>query len=144
MPEPLPAAFRIAVPTDLVFVRPVRKMLESVLTSQGWGEEDVDDAALVVTEIVQNAIEHGSKCDGSETVDITCRIDDGSVELRVEDPGTGKNPQGAIDRDVSKPVPLDATRGRGLFLIDRLCGAFERSIADGGGLHVWVRRECAT
>ena len=142
MPEPLPAAFRITVPTNLVFVRPVRKMLEAVLSSQGWGEEDVDDAALVITEIVQNAIEHGSKCDGSEWVEVGCTVNGAAVELEVVDPGSGKDPREAIERDVKKPVPLDATRGRGLFLIDRLCGEFDRTIAQAGGLRVWVRREC--
>ncbi len=144
MPEPLPAPFRISVPTDLVFVRPVRKMIEAVLVAQGWEEDDVDDAALVITEIVQNAIEHGSKCDGSESVRIVCGIHTEAVELEVDDPGTGKDPQEVMERDPSAPVPLDATRGRGLFLIHRLCATFERSIRDEGGMRIRVRRERTT
>lgn len=144
MPEPLPAPIRISVPTDLVFVRPVRKMIEALLVSQGWGEDDVDDAALVITEIVQNAIEHGSKSDGTETVGVLCALHADAVELEVEDPGTGKDPAEAMRRDPTAPVPLDATRGRGLFLIHRLCATFERSLRDEGGMHIRVRRECTT
>lgn len=144
MPEPLPAPFRISVPTDLVFVRPVRKMIEAVLVAQGWGEDDVDDAALVITEIVQNAIEHGSRCDGSESVRVACSVQAEAVELEVDDPGTGKDPAEVMRRDPSEPVPLDATRGRGLFLIHRLCATFERSLRDEGGMRIRVRRECTS
>jgi len=143
MPEGLPAAFQICVPTDLVFVRPVRKMLEALLDAQGWVEDDIEDAALVITEIVQNAIEHGSKSDGSESVEITCQLSNDALELEVEDPGSGKDPNEALERDVTKPVPLDATRGRGLFLIDRLCGQFDRSLNENGGMRIWVRREAS-
>lgn len=143
MPEPLPAPFRITVPSDLVFVRPVRKMIEAVLVAQGWGEDDVDDAALVITEVVQNAVEHGSRCDGTEAIDVTCTVLAEAVELEVLDPGTGKDPQEVMARDPSAPVPLDATRGRGLFLIHRLCASFERSVREEGGMRIRVRRECA-
>lgn len=142
VPEALPAPFRISVPSDLVFVRPVRKMIEAVLVAQGWVEDDIDDAALVITEIVQNAIEHGTRCDGTEEVSVTCAVLGEAVELEVEDPGTGKDPSEVMKRDPSAPVPLDATRGRGLFLIHRLCSSFERSMRDEGGMRIRVRREC--
>ncbi len=118
-------------------------MLEALLLAQGWLEDDVEDAALVVTEIVQNAVEHGSKCDGSESVEVTCLLTGDALEIEVEDPGTGKDPHEALERDVTAPVPLDATRGRGLFLIDRLCGQFDRSLNDNGGMRIRVRREAS-
>ncbi len=124
-------------------MRPVRKMLEALLAAQGWVEDDVEDAALVITEIVQNAIEHGSRSDGSESVEITCQLTSDALEMEVEDPGSGKDPSEALDRDVTQPVPLDATRGRGLFLIDRLCGQFDRSLNKHGGMRIRVRREAS-
>jgi len=117
-------------------------MVEAVLVAQGWGEDDVDDAALVITEIVQNAIEHGSRAKGDESVHISCAVQSESIEIEVDDPGTGRDPKEAMERDPSQPIPLDATRGRGLFLIHRLCVTFERSIRDGGGMRVRVRRDC--
>ena len=139
--DPLPEPLRISVPTNLVFVRPVRKMVEALLSAQGWEEDDVDDVALVVTEIVQNAIEHGSRNDGAEQVDVWCHVRPGAVELEVHDPGTGKDPVDALQRDVNEPVPLDAERGRGLFLIGRLCSSFEREVRDGGGMRIRVRKD---
>lgn len=141
MPDALPHAFQLEVPADLVYVRPVRKMLEGLLYGQGWVEDDVDDASLIVTEIVQNAVEHGSKADGSETIQVSVVTYADAIELVVVDPGTGEDPQEAVDRDVEAPVPMDEPRGRGLFLIHRLAVQFERAIHGSGGLCIRVRKE---
>lgn len=144
MPEGLPAALRLLLPTDFVFVRPVRKMIEGLLRAQGWPEEVVEEVALVATELVQNAIEHGSRADGTEAADVTIRLDDTSVIVDVVDPGTGVDPCRLLDRDVAEPVPLDAPRGRGLFLINRLATWLERSRVEGGGCRVCARLESST
>ena len=141
MPEGLPAPVRLVLVTDLVFVRVARKMLEGLLHAQGWGEEAVEEVALVATELVQNAIEHGSKNDGTEIAELWLRLDADAVVLEMTDPGTGKDPALLLDRDVEKPVPLDAARGRGLFLVNRLATRFERSRGDDGGCRVRARME---
>lgn len=144
MPEGLPAAVRLTVPTDLVFVRPARKMVEGLLQGQAWPEEAVEEAVLVATELVQNAIEHGSMADGTEEAWVLLTLDEASVEMAVGDPGTGKDPRLLLDRDVTEPVPLDAPRGRGLFLINRLATRLERCQDDAGGCCVRVRLECSS
>ncbi len=101
MPEGLPSALSIRIPTNLVFVRPVRKMIEGLLAAQDWGEDDVADAGLVATEVVQNAVEHGSRNDGAESIEITCTLTEQSVVIDVVDPGTGKGPQSLLSRDVT-------------------------------------------
>lgn len=141
MPDGLPASFQLLVPSDLVFVRPVRKMLEGLLYAQGWVEDDVDDASLIVTEIVQNAVEHGSRGDGAERIEVSVLATADGVELEVRDPGTGRDPQIAVDRDVETAVPMDEPRGRGLFLIHRLAVRFERTIDASGGLCIRARKE---
>lgn len=141
MPDGLPHAFVLDIPSDLAYVRPVRKMIEGLLYAQGWEEDDVDDASLILTEIVQNAVEHGSRGDGSERIHVSVHALDKAVEVEVRDPGTGKDPALAIERDVTAPVPMDEPRGRGLFLIHRLSAGFEREIADGGGLCIRARKE---
>ncbi|MDJ0522966.1 MAG: ATP-binding protein [Planctomycetota bacterium] len=144
MPDGLPAPLEIQIPTNLEFVRPVRKMLEGLLYAQGWEEDDVDDASLIVTEIVQNAVEHGSRGDGKEWVRIALSVEPGGLGMEVEDPGSGEDPQIALDRDLEKPVPMDEPRGRGLFLINRLAQEFERSIGASGGLNLKARKEIAS
>jgi anti-sigma regulatory factor (Ser/Thr protein kinase) len=139
MAEPLPDAVRLRLATSLVFVRPVRKMVEALLAAQGWEEEAIEDAGLVFTEVLQNAIEHGSRCDGSESVDVLCRVDEDDVVFEVTDPGTGKDPADVIRRDVTLPIPPEEPRGRGLFLIHRMARRLERSLAVHGGVVIRVR-----
>ncbi len=141
MPESLPAPLQLQVPTHLAFVRPVRKMLEGLLYAQGWTEDDVDDAALIITEIVQNAVEHGSRGDGTESVRIVIDARTDAVEMEVEDPGSGEDPRTALERDVETPVPLEESRGRGLFLIYRLAGDMQRTLGEAGGLCIRARKE---
>lgn len=141
MPEGLPSALHLRLPTDLVFVRPARKMVEALLQAQGWDEDAVEEVALVATELVQNAIEHGSRADGTEIADLCVRLHPGAVEMEVTDPGTGKDLGALLERDVTRPVPLDSPRGRGLFLINRLASRLERARAPGGGAVVRVRME---
>ena len=141
MPEGLPLPVRLEIPSDLVFVRPVRKMVEGLLYAQGWEEDDVDDATLIITEIVQNAVEHGSRSDGKESILIDIHMEPEAVDMLVIDPGTGRNPKTALERDVETPPPMDDPRGRGLFLIYRLAGMLERTIAEGGGLRIRARKE---
>jgi anti-sigma regulatory factor (Ser/Thr protein kinase) len=139
MPDALPAALRMRCPTDLAYVRPVRKMFEALLGAQGWGEERIEDAGLVFTEMLQNAIEHGSRADGSEEVSIEFRAGAQGVEVEVIDPGTGKDPREVVRRDVTRPPPADAARGRGLFLIHRMSCDMTRSLAEGAGCRICVR-----
>ena len=141
MPEGLSAPVRLVLVTDLMFVRVARKMLEGLLHAQGWEEETVEEIALVATELVQNAIEHGSKNDGTEEAELVIRLDADAVVLEMIDPGTGKDPSLLMNRDVEQPIPLDAARGRGLFLVNRLARRFERSLEESGGCRVRARME---
>jgi len=106
-----------------------------------WVEDDVDDASLMVTEIVQNAVEHGSNADGSEAITVKVFAHGDAVELEVIDPGTGEDPRIAVERDVVVAVPMDEVRGRGLFLINRLAVCFERELHVSGGLCIRARKE---
>lgn len=144
MPESLPEPIHLQVRTDMAYVRPVRKMLEALLYAQGWEQDDVDDACLMITEIVQNAVEHGSRRDGCELVEISFHALPEAVDLVVIDPGTGEDPCAVLERDVERLVPLDEARGRGLFLVHRLATEFELSLSDGRGLRVFARKEMGT
>ncbi|MCC7136928.1 MAG: ATP-binding protein [Planctomycetes bacterium] len=126
------------MPTLLDVVRPVRKVVEALLQSAGWSEDDAADAGLVVTEVVQNAVEHGSRADGGELVTVRGGMVGDVLELDVEDPGSGKGPASLIDRDVTVPPPADSSRGRGLYLVHRLSEHFDRRRTATGGSVVRV------
>jgi anti-sigma regulatory factor (Ser/Thr protein kinase) len=114
-------------------------MLEALLGCEGWGEEDVADAGLVATEVIQNAVEHGSRNDGSEQVEVRCDLAAEGIVLEVSDPGTGKGPASLLARDVTVVPPVDSSRGRGLYLVHRMAERLERSTGVAGGSVVRVR-----
>jgi anti-sigma regulatory factor (Ser/Thr protein kinase) len=114
-------------------------MLEGLLASEGWGEEDVADVGLVATEILQNAVEHGSRGDGSEAVEVRCTVPAAEILIEVVDPGTGKGPESLLSRDVTVAPPLDSSRGRGLYLVNRMSKAMDRCLGPEGGSCVRVR-----
>ena len=120
-------------------MRPVRKMLEGLLGSDGWGEDDIADVGLVATEVIQNAVEHGSRNDGVEYVEVRCALEGGAIVIEVTDPGTGKGPESLLLRDVTVPPPVDSSRGRGLYLVHRMSREMDRARSSVGGSVVRVR-----
>jgi serine/threonine-protein kinase RsbW len=139
MDAPVTPALRVRIPTTLEMVRPVRRLLESLLASDGWGEDDVADVGLVATEVLQNAVEHGSRNDGRESVEVRCELLGGVVEIEVTDPGTGKGPDSLLAQDPDRPPPEDSSRGRGLYLVQRIAHGMERIRTADGGSRVRVR-----
>ncbi|SCD37876.1 Histidine kinase-like ATPase domain-containing protein [Streptomyces sp. di188] len=71
----------------------------------------VDDATLIVSELVTNALQHG---DGGQ-ITMTMTVQAGVLRLAVH----GETP----GRPVARSAPDDAECGRGLFLVDCLAAA---------------------
>jgi anti-sigma regulatory factor (Ser/Thr protein kinase) len=139
MDAPTSHALHARIPTVLEMVRPVRRLLESLLAGEGWGEDDVADVGLVATEVLQNAVEHGSRADGRESVEVRCEVSGGEVLIEVADPGTGKGVENLLRHDVDRPPPEDASRGRGLYLVHRIARRMDRLRGPAGGSLLRVR-----
>lgn len=91
-----------------------------------WGCEDVaDDALLVATELVTNALVHaGGRCR------LSARLAAGILRLEVRDQGSGvPDPQETAGTDES---------GRGLLLVSVLCSAWGVDATGGIGKVVWA------
>ncbi|MFI2377377.1 ATP-binding protein [Streptomyces sp. NPDC018964] len=95
---------------DACRVRTARRLTAARLRYCGL-EALVDDAVLIVSELVTNAIQHG---DGA-WVTFTMTVRDGFLRLAVHD--------GTPGRPVVRHADPDAESGRGLFLVDCLAAA---------------------
>ena len=83
-----------------------------------------DDVTLLVSEVLTNAVEHGS----GDTVDLHVTLVDGRVRAEVVDGGHGFTPPA--------PAPDPARlRGRGLQIVDRVADAW--GAYEGNSTHVW-------
>ncbi len=86
-----------------------------------------EDAAstfmLLLSEAVDNAIQHGNKLDPQKQVSVEIHISESAITATVTDEGEGFDPEEAIN-------PLDEenllnTGGRGIFLIEELADSVE-------------------
>ncbi len=93
----------------------------------GWSvcEDTCDTAALVVSELVTNAIRHVSR--STQPVELAARITGGAIRVEVRDGGTGFEP--------GKPKPRGADGGFGLFLVERMASRW--GVETGDGTRVW-------
>jgi anti-sigma regulatory factor (Ser/Thr protein kinase) len=111
------AAYQPEPKTAAAARRFVRDTLRSwEVTRAGDAHGLVDDAVLLTSELVTNAVVHAGT-----TVQVTCRLADGAVEIVVSD--------GHPDRQVPEipdqgPVAAERTGGRGLLLPAALASAW--------------------
>ena len=113
----------VDLPKDLIAAREARSVVRDLL--ERWSlSELTDDAGLVVTELVANAVEHAqSECHLAVT-----RFDDG-IRIEVRDAGRG-TPEPRPVRELSED-------GRGLLIIAALSTAWGIDDAEHGKT-VWV------
>ena len=87
--------------------RQIRRSLRALLTGWGVAADAVDDALLVVEELVANALDHARS-----PFDVVVRLTDGVLYVAVRD-GSTRPPR-------IRPFDPHAVRGRGLQLVATL------------------------
>ena len=90
----------------------------------------LDDARLLVSEIVTNAVRHAG-LSATDEITVGIRRDDRDVVVEVSDPGRGFNPR-------PRPDTMRAG-GWGLPLVQRLSDDWGVDPRPGGGSVVWFR-----
>jgi anti-sigma regulatory factor (Ser/Thr protein kinase) len=107
----------------------VRRELALDLDLQGVGEDSIDDTALVLSELLGNAIRHCESVDRDE-LGVIWTVHPNDVVVSVED--------SSELFPVARQAPPDAPHGRGLAIIERLSAAWgvERTQR---GKRVWAK-----
>jgi serine/threonine-protein kinase RsbW len=108
----------------------IRRELSADLRARHIRPDTVDEAALLVTELVGNSVRHARPLpDGS--ILVSWRVESGRLQVRVTDGGSPLD-----EPHVSYAGPAD-TRGRGLTIVDALAALWgvERSA---GSTTVWA------
>jgi anti-sigma regulatory factor (Ser/Thr protein kinase) len=116
---PTDAAIHLALPCAPVAPRLAREALSRILGRSPNSE----DAALVVSELVTNAVAH-SGCEPGQTIILDAALNDACVRIAVHDPGRSVEIPRARDR------PGDIG-GLGLRLVEQLARRWGSERADG-------------
>jgi anti-sigma regulatory factor (Ser/Thr protein kinase) len=139
----------LTVPATHAASRVARRIVSDFARLDGLPSEEVEQLALVVSELTGNAVDHGgggAAMDSASLVgDVTMRL---SLELTshrwvvwVDDQGGGDVEELAAFLEPDAEIPLDDERGRGFFLLKAMVEDLRvEPSADGRGIRVRVER----
>jgi serine/threonine-protein kinase RsbW len=124
----------LLLPFTAASVGEARRHLVSDLLEAGVRGSAVTDAALVFSELLSNALQHGQPLPGG-AVQAAWQLDDGTLRVSVSDGGGSTQPQ------LGQPGPT-ATGGRGLRIVARLSRQWGTSSGH-DGTTVWAEVQLA-
>ncbi len=106
---------RLSISSDTKNLSKLEAFLASTVEKQSMDEPCYHNAVVVLTEAVNNAINHGNKRDSAKSVEITVAVENERLKITVKDEGEGFD----IDSipDPLHPDNLLREGGRGIFLI---------------------------
>jgi len=131
----------VSFPPDGSVLRDLRAKVRTIAAGQGAEPAVCDNLALVVDELVNNAIEHGESY-RQQRADLSVRISLDGERLSIEffDP---EMPDDAVDElsqalaETANGMPsLESERGRGLFLLTVYLEQLRAEAAPQGGLRL--------
>ncbi len=140
---------RLDLPAAHSAARMARHLVRQFAGEGGVPEDEVDKLLLIADELLTNAVDHGGGQAAMEEGDLarpvrmllSLSLRDDGWSLEVADEGAGD--AGGVERllqDGGVPDPSDE-RGRGLFLVSRLCASLAvKSRGDGPGLKITAVR----
>ena len=118
MQKPLINGNRISIPSTQEYLSDVDIFIEGILRGYGINESIIADIAISVSELVNNAIDHGNKKNEEKRVTVTIEKNSEDVSLTVTDEGAGFNPD-ELDDPLAEENLLKEV-GRGIFIVRSL------------------------
>jgi len=94
--------------------RLIEEVIDVVRTHQ-WSEKGLFALELVLEETLTNAVKHGNNSDPSKNVRFDCKLSRDKIYVRIEDEGTGFDPNAVADP--REPENQQSPSGRGVLLI---------------------------
>lgn len=119
-------AERLRLPFDVASVTTARSAVTDAMTARGAARRVVEDANIVVGELVMNAVRHG-RPHPDDSVEVAWWLDeqdDSVLHVSVSDGGR-------VDRLEAQMPSATSYGGRGLAMVAMLCRSWAYDSADG-------------
>jgi serine/threonine-protein kinase RsbW len=113
----------IHLPHTAESVGRARRLMVDELAIAGLRRDLIDDATIVLTELLSNACEHG-RPDANGNVEVAWCLHEGHLRISAFDGGH-------VPELSALPFTDEMVRGRGLALVDFLCDNWEHDSSDG-------------
>lgn len=130
MQKPLISGNRISIPSTQEYLPDVDIFIEGILRGYGIDESTIADIAISVSELVNNAIDHGNKKNEEKRVTVAIEKDSSAVTISVSDEGTGFDPN-ELDDPLAEENLLKEI-GRGIFIVRSLMDTVNIAPSDKG------------
>lgn len=137
MQKPIITGNRISIPSTQEYLPDVDIFIEGILRGYGINESIIADIAISVSELVNNAIDHGNKKNEEKRVTVTIDKNSGAVSLIVTDEGTGFNPD-ELDDPLAEENLLKEV-GRGIFIVRTLMDTVDIAPSKEGTIVTFTR-----
>jgi serine/threonine-protein kinase RsbW len=108
----------LVIRSDLNELKKVEKFSLKISKKASLSEDISDNIAIVLTELVNNAILHGNKNQQEKKVTLKAAYFDDRIEISVKDEGDGFDP--SLLKDPRDPENIWKDNGRGIFLVRHL------------------------
>jgi serine/threonine-protein kinase RsbW len=116
--EKLDIVQELVIPSTADQIQVVEEKAEHLARLAGFADDECDNIAIAITEMVANAIFHGNKADAAKRVHVRFTLNEKDFIVSIRDEGKGFDPNSVADP--LKPENLLKDRGRGIFIVRTL------------------------
>ncbi len=110
--------FEMKIVSDPSQIHVVEKKLEEFFRKKGLDQDTIDNLGIATTEMVNNAIRHGNRGEGSQQVIVRFEKHPKKARVVVQDNGAGFDPNSLANP--LDPENLFKESGRGIFIVKSL------------------------
>ncbi|HEX2394023.1 MAG TPA: ATP-binding protein [Bacteroidales bacterium] len=104
-------------------LRKVEKLVDELSSDYNISADIYGNILIAALEAANNAILHGNKLDENKYVNISVRLDEHKLRIKIDDEGNGFDYKNVPDP--TAPENIENVNGRGIFLMEKLSDKIE-------------------